>query len=170
MQNILASLTKLLLEPEKVHRRPYDDLRCPHEWPDVFTIRAKFENFYQRVSILCQPRDSVTPALIPYIAPFTDINGLFTAVPEIMISESKWSFLYNGASLCLRSIYRLKHIIEVTCLNGQPASAGRYMTLMLRRTPIVNILQRIQKRFWKIQLNRAESKYSLLQIGRVIRI
>ena len=53
----------LLPEPEKVHRRPYDGLRCPHEWPDVFTIRAEFENFYHRVSILCQLRDSVTLAL-----------------------------------------------------------------------------------------------------------
>ena len=64
MQKILAPLTKLLPEPEKFHRRPYDGLRCPHEWPDVFTIRAEFENFYHRVSILCQLRDSVTPVLI----------------------------------------------------------------------------------------------------------
>ena len=96
--------------------------------------------------------------LIAYVAPFTDINGLFTAVPEVMISESKWSFMYNGASLCLRSIYRLKHVIEVTCLNGQPASAGRYITFLLRRPPLVNILQRTKGRFWKIQINRAESK------------
>ena len=60
---ILAPLTKLLPEPEKFHRRPYDGVRCPHEWPDVFTIRAEFENFYYRVYILCQLRDSVTPAL-----------------------------------------------------------------------------------------------------------
>ena len=63
MPKILAPLTKLLPEPEKIHRRPYDGLRCPHEWPDVFTIRAEFENFYHRVSILCQLRDSVTQAL-----------------------------------------------------------------------------------------------------------
>ena len=63
---ILAPLTKLRPEPEKVHRRPYDGLRCPHEWPDVFTIRAEFENFYHRVSILCLLRDSVTPAMLEY--------------------------------------------------------------------------------------------------------
>ena len=63
MPEIFAPLTKFLPEPEKVHRRPYDGLRCPHEWPDVFTIRPKFENFCHRVSILCQLRDSVTPAL-----------------------------------------------------------------------------------------------------------
>ena len=62
MPKILAPLTKLLPEPEKVNRGPYDGLRCLHEWPDVFTIRAEFENFYHRVSILCQLRDSVTPA------------------------------------------------------------------------------------------------------------
>ena len=63
MPTILAPLTKLLPEPEKVHRRSYDGLRCPHEWPDVFTIRAEFENFFHRVSILWQLRHSVTPAL-----------------------------------------------------------------------------------------------------------
>ena len=63
MPKILATLTKLLPEPEKVRRRPYDGLRCPNEWPDVFTIRAEFEIFYYRVSILCQLRESVTPAL-----------------------------------------------------------------------------------------------------------
>ena len=58
-----APLTKLLPAPEKVDRRPYDGLRCPHEWPDVFTIRAECEKFYHRVSFLCQLWDSVTPAL-----------------------------------------------------------------------------------------------------------
>ena len=56
-----ARLTKLLPEPEKIHRRPYVGLRCPQEWPDVFTIRAECENFFHRVSIFCQLRDSVTP-------------------------------------------------------------------------------------------------------------
>ena len=60
MPKILAPLTKLLPEPEKVHRRPDDSLRCPHEWPDGFTIRAEFENNYHRVSILCQLREYVT--------------------------------------------------------------------------------------------------------------
>ena len=63
MPKIFAPFTKLLPEPEKVHRRPYDGLRCPYEWPDVFTIRAEFENFNHRVSILCQLRYSVAPAL-----------------------------------------------------------------------------------------------------------
>ena len=61
-----APLTKLLPEPEKVHRRPYDGLRCTHEWPGVSTNRAECENFYHRVSILCQLRDSVTPALTKF--------------------------------------------------------------------------------------------------------
>ena len=64
MPKILAPLMKLLPQPEKVHRRPYDGLRCPHEWPVVFTIRAEIENFYHRVSIFCLLRDSVTPALV----------------------------------------------------------------------------------------------------------
>ena len=71
---ILALLTKLLPEPEKVHRRPYDGLRCPNEWPDVFTIRAEFENVYHGVSILCQLRDSVTLAedtLLPESTDYT---------------------------------------------------------------------------------------------------
>ena len=67
MSKIFAPLTKLLPEPEKVHRRPYDVLRCPHEWPVVFTIRPECENFYHRVSILCQLRDSVTPAQHLYV-------------------------------------------------------------------------------------------------------
>ena len=50
-------------EPKKVHRRPFDGLRCPHEWREVFTIRAECEHFCHRVSILCQLRDSVTTAL-----------------------------------------------------------------------------------------------------------
>ena len=50
-------------KPEKVHRRQYDGLRCHHDCPDVFTIRAETENFYIRVSILCQLRQCVTPAL-----------------------------------------------------------------------------------------------------------
>ncbi len=62
MPKILPPLTKLLPKPEKLHRRSYDGLRCPHEWPDVFTIRAEFEDFLYRVSIWCQIRDSLTPA------------------------------------------------------------------------------------------------------------
>jgi hypothetical protein len=50
----------LLPEPEKLHRRSYDGLRCSHEWPDGFPIRAEFEHFLYRVSIWCQFRDSVT--------------------------------------------------------------------------------------------------------------
>ena len=40
-----VKLVKLLLEPEKFHRRSYDGLRCPHEGPDVVTIRAELEHF-----------------------------------------------------------------------------------------------------------------------------
>ena len=50
-------------------------------------------------------------------------------------------------------------MIEVTCLNGQPASSGRYITFLLRRPLPYNILQTIVKFAWKIQINRAESKY-----------
>ena len=53
MPKILPSLTKLLPESEKLNRRSYDGLRCAHEWPDVFTIRAEFEHFLYRVSIWC---------------------------------------------------------------------------------------------------------------------
>ena len=49
--------------PEKLHWWLYDGLRCIHELPDVFTIRAQSENFLHRVSILAQLRDSATPAL-----------------------------------------------------------------------------------------------------------
>ena len=63
MPKILPPLTKLLPEPEKLHRRSYDGLRCSHEWPDGFPIRAEFEHFLHRVSIWCQFRDSVTLAL-----------------------------------------------------------------------------------------------------------
>ena len=59
---ILPTLTHLLPEPEKLHRRSYDGLRCPHEWPDGITIRAEFEHFPYPVSIWCHFRDSVTPA------------------------------------------------------------------------------------------------------------
>ena len=62
MPKMLPALTKLLPEPEKLHRRSYDGLRCPHEWPNVVTIRAEFEHFLYRVSIWCQFRDSVTGA------------------------------------------------------------------------------------------------------------
>jgi hypothetical protein len=62
MPKILQPLTKLLPEPEKLHRRSYDALRCSHEWPDGFPIRAEFEHFLYRVFIWCQFRDSVTPA------------------------------------------------------------------------------------------------------------
>ena len=62
MPKILPPLTKLLPEPEKLHRRLYDGLRCTHECPMSLTIRAEFENFLYRVSIFAQLRDSVTPA------------------------------------------------------------------------------------------------------------
>ena len=38
MPKILTPLTKLLPEPQKGYRRPHDGLRCPHKWPNVFTI------------------------------------------------------------------------------------------------------------------------------------
>jgi hypothetical protein len=63
MPKILPPLTKLLPEPEKLHRRSYDGLRCSHEWPDGFPIRADFEHFLHLVSIWCQFWDSVTLAL-----------------------------------------------------------------------------------------------------------
>ena len=63
MPKILPSLTKLLPKPEKLNRWSNDGFRCPHEWPDVYTIRPEFEHFHNRVSIWCQVRDSVTPAL-----------------------------------------------------------------------------------------------------------
>ena len=63
MPKILPSLTKLLPKPEKLNRWSYDGFRCPHEWPDVYTIRPEFEHFHNRVSIWCQVIDSVTPAL-----------------------------------------------------------------------------------------------------------
>ena len=59
----LGQKPKTSTMPEKLHRRLYDGLRCTHELPDVFTIRAESENFLHRVSIFAQLRDSVTPAL-----------------------------------------------------------------------------------------------------------
>ena len=52
MPKILGPLTKLIPEPEKHSRWPYDGKRCPHEWPDVNTIRYEFENFYIHNSTL----------------------------------------------------------------------------------------------------------------------
>ena len=66
-----------LPEPEKVHGRPCDGLRCPHEWPDVFTIRTECENFYHRVSILCQLRDSVTPASPDRVVSVSLLSAIF---------------------------------------------------------------------------------------------
>ncbi|KAG1687906.1 Lachesin [Nymphon striatum] len=43
-----AGITMLLPEPEELYRRSYDGLRCPHEWSDVFTIRAEFEHVLYR--------------------------------------------------------------------------------------------------------------------------
>lgn len=53
MPKFLPPLTKLLPEPEILNRRSYHGLRCPHEWPDVFTIRSEFEHFLYHVSIWC---------------------------------------------------------------------------------------------------------------------
>ena len=64
MPKILPPHTKFLPDPEKRHTWSNDGLRCPHGWPDVFTIRADYEHFLFRVSIWCQLRDSVTPALL----------------------------------------------------------------------------------------------------------
>ena len=63
MPKILSLHTKFLLDPEKLHTWSNDGLRCPNEWPDVFTIRAEFEHFHYRVTICCQFRDSLMPAL-----------------------------------------------------------------------------------------------------------
>ena len=60
---LTTPLTKLMPEPVKVHRRPYDGLRCSLEWRDVFTNRAECENFCHRVSSCVNFRDSVTPSL-----------------------------------------------------------------------------------------------------------
>ena len=50
MPKILGPLTKLLPKPEKLDRRADDGQRWPHEWRDVFTITAEFENFLYRVA------------------------------------------------------------------------------------------------------------------------
>ena len=34
-----------ILELLRLFRQSYDGLRCPCEWPDVFTIAVDFENF-----------------------------------------------------------------------------------------------------------------------------
>ena len=52
MSKILSPLPKLISKPEKLHQRSYDGSRWPPECPDVFTIRAEYEHFFHRVSIL----------------------------------------------------------------------------------------------------------------------
>ena len=61
MPKILPLHTKLLPHPEKFHMWWNNGLRCPHEWPDVFTISAEFEHFLYRVSIWCQFWDRLMP-------------------------------------------------------------------------------------------------------------
>ena len=56
-------ITNLKLELQKLNWWSYKGLRCPHEWPDVFTIRSEFEHFLYRVTICCLFWDLVTPAL-----------------------------------------------------------------------------------------------------------
>ena len=55
-------LTMLLTKPDKPSQRSYNDTHCSHEWRDIVTIRTEFVFVLIRVSILCQYRDSVTPA------------------------------------------------------------------------------------------------------------
>ena len=64
MPKILPPHTKFLPDPEKHRTWSNDGLRCPHEWADVFTIRAEYEHFLYRVSIWCQLQDSLTPAIL----------------------------------------------------------------------------------------------------------
>ena len=99
MPKILPPLTKLLPEPEKLHRRSYDGLRCPHEWPDGFTIRAEFEHFLYRVSIWCQFRDSVTPALVKTL--FVSANAMLTI---------------SGTHFVLFICYTLKFVPVLFCI------------------------------------------------------
>ena len=87
---ILPSLTKLLPKPEKLNRWSYDGFRCPHEWPDVYTIRPEFEHFHNRVSIWCQVRDSVTPAL--------RISGYCICSVALPQGAVGWSAVYDCAN------------------------------------------------------------------------
>ena len=63
MPKILNPHTKLLPKLGKLCRRSNEGWRCAHEWSDAYTITPEFEYFYNRVSICCQNRDSVRPAL-----------------------------------------------------------------------------------------------------------
>ena len=62
MPKIFRPLTMLLTMPYKLSQMSYDGKKCTHEWCDIVTIRTEFDFVLIRVSILCQYRDSVTPA------------------------------------------------------------------------------------------------------------
>ena len=95
----------------------------------------------------------------------TVIDGRLLANPPLlMLSEQKWAFLSNGATMCLQSVYRFKHRLDIRCLNNGPAFSGRYLVLQQARN--TRMLQLILKRTWKIQIITAESKSSFTSVER----
>ena len=139
MPKMLAPLTKLLPEPEKVHRRLYDGERRPNEWPDVFTIRAELENFNHRVSILCQLRDSVTPAL----------SNVFK-IEMVCLVKSKTDFFENSRNLRIlvkNIIFLPKHFFRLKCC---PLSWKFKTEKQFRIHALISLLQRFKNVLLKI--------------------
>jgi hypothetical protein len=99
-------------------RGSYDGKICPHEWHNVITIISEFEHFLIRVSISCQIRDGLTPAL-PH---GTNVyyKRITTACARVILSASPvmytWlcSFCAGGSSwIYLLHVCRT-HIFEKT--------------------------------------------------------
>ena len=76
---------------------------------------------------------------------------------QLTLGEQKWSFLSNGATMCLQSIYSFKHRLDIRCLNGGSAFSGRYLILQ-EHNQNSRLLQLILSRTWKVKIITAESK------------
>ena len=108
MPKILNPHTKLLPKLGKLCRRSNEGWRCTHEWADAYTITPEFEYFYNRVSICCQNRDSVRPALtsfnlISHISQYHHFLSILNVhiyihhlYQSLALKDNKWTILISS--------------------------------------------------------------------------
>ena len=88
-----------------------------------------------------------------------DLDGQQADIPQISISEMKWSFLSGGAITCnsMSSIQRFKSRLDVHCYNDKKAFSGRYVVFSALIRDWRNILPYVFRRTWRLEIISAES-------------
>lgn len=96
-----------------------------------------------------------------------DITG--KVIPSILLSETKWSFLYQGAIHCFSHVVYNAREIDIYCLNDPVAVSARYIILMDKYAES-DLLQLVMSRSVSIWLFTNGGMLSFISVKKQIMI